>query len=164
LLNADRENGRTIYSSLDIDENFLPFSVDTLVDLIEKDGRGLLDCSILLHGTDMSSRYSATKVNKLLSYFMIQTRRRSVDLYIIAHSIDLLDKRIRRNIEVLLHIDGPVAGGVHCTVFERRTGRKRRMIINENALGRGSLLTEEEFVMNMEAMLSDYVLEMSCLV
>jgi len=46
------------------------------------------------------SRSSASKLNKLMTYFVVQTRKRGVDLYMCTHHIDIFDKRIRRAVDV----------------------------------------------------------------
>lgn len=46
------------------------------------------------------ARSSATKLNKLFTYFVVQTRKRGVDLYICTHSLDYVDKRLRRAVDI----------------------------------------------------------------
>ncbi len=46
------------------------------------------------------SRSSGTKLNKLFSYFIVQCRKRGVDLYICTHHLDHVDLRLRRAIDV----------------------------------------------------------------
>ncbi len=48
----------------------------------------------------LDSRNSATKLTKLFTYFIAQTRKRSVDMYICIHHIDTVDKRLRRAIDI----------------------------------------------------------------
>ena len=56
----------------------------------------VLDESYLL--TD--ARSSSTKLNKLMTYFTAQTRKRNVDLYLCVHHIDVMDKRLRRAVDI----------------------------------------------------------------
>jgi len=48
----------------------------------------------------LDARSGSTKLNKLFSYFIGQTRKRGVNLYICTHHRDVLDKRLRRAINV----------------------------------------------------------------
>jgi len=48
----------------------------------------------------LDSRTSQGKINKLLTYFIVQTRKRGVDLYVCTHHIDHVDKRLRRAVDV----------------------------------------------------------------
>ena len=46
------------------------------------------------------SRSSATKLNKLFTYFTVQCRKRGVDLYICTHHLDHIDLRLRRAVDI----------------------------------------------------------------
>ncbi len=48
----------------------------------------------------LDSRSTATKYNKLMSYFMGQSRKRGVDVYFCLLHIDMIEKRIRRWIDI----------------------------------------------------------------
>jgi len=48
----------------------------------------------------LDSRTSAGKINKLLTYFIVQTRKRGVDLYVCTHHISHVDVRLRRAVDV----------------------------------------------------------------
>lgn len=48
----------------------------------------------------LDARTGASKLNKLFTYFIVQTRKRGVDLYICTHHVDIVDKRLRRAIDV----------------------------------------------------------------
>jgi len=61
------------------------------------------DCILILdeaYQMGLDSRSTSTKYNKLLSYFIAQTRKRGVDLYLCTHHIDALDKRVRRAVDI----------------------------------------------------------------
>jgi len=62
----------------------------------------IMDCDLLLDepGQLMDARSSQTKMNKLWTYFVVQTRKRGVDLYLPVHSIENIDVRIRRAIDI----------------------------------------------------------------
>jgi len=46
------------------------------------------------------ARASATKLNRLWTYFIVQTRKRDVDLFICTHHLDHIDKRNRRAVNI----------------------------------------------------------------
>lgn len=48
----------------------------------------------------VDSRSSATKLNKLFTYFVVQARKRDVDLYICTHHMDHIDLRLRRAVDI----------------------------------------------------------------
>lgn len=48
----------------------------------------------------LDSRSTATKYNKLMSYFIGQSRKRGVDVYFCLLHIDMMEKRIRRWIDI----------------------------------------------------------------
>jgi len=60
------------------------------------------DCVLILDEAYLylDSRTSASKLNKLFTYFTVQTRKRGVDMYICTHHIDIVDKRLRRAIDI----------------------------------------------------------------
>jgi len=62
----------------------------------------LRDCILILDEAYiyLDARTSAAKITKLFTYFIGQTRKRGVDLYVCTHHIDVLDKRLRRAIDV----------------------------------------------------------------
>ena len=46
------------------------------------------------------SRSTQTKLNKLWTYFVVQTRKRGVDMYICTHHLDHIDLRLRRAVDI----------------------------------------------------------------
>lgn len=62
----------------------------------------LSDCELWLDEMYqmLDSRSSQGKVNKLLTYFIVQARKRHVNLYVCTHHIDHVDKRLRRAVDV----------------------------------------------------------------
>ena len=48
----------------------------------------------------MDNRSTATKLNKLLSYFVVQTRKRGVDLYVCTHHLLHIDLKLRRAVDI----------------------------------------------------------------
>ena len=61
------------------------------------------DCILIMdeaYQAGLDSRSTSTKFNKLMFYFVAQTRKRGVDMYLCTHHIDALEKRIRRAVDV----------------------------------------------------------------
>jgi len=88
-----------------ISNNHLSFPhqfFDTRYFLDNLDTAELSDCVLVLDEAYLylDGRTSASKLNKLFTYFIAQTRKRNVDLYICTHHIDVVDKRLRRAIDV----------------------------------------------------------------
>lgn len=49
------------------------------------------------------SRNSASKVNKLISYILLQSRKRNVEIFVTAQRYDQLDKRFRSNADYIVY-------------------------------------------------------------
>jgi len=94
------ENGRKIISNdhLKFPHIYMDLKhfVDHVADNEMSDSTILLDEGYLL----MDSRTSSGKLNKLFTYFIAQTRKRNVDMYICTHHIDHVDKRLRRAVDI----------------------------------------------------------------
>lgn len=62
----------------------------------------IMNCDLLIDepGQLMDARSSQTKTNKIWTYFVVQTRKRGVDMYLPVHSIENIDVRIRRAIDI----------------------------------------------------------------
>lgn len=48
----------------------------------------------------MDNRSTQTKLNKLLTYFIVQTRKRGVDLYVCTHHLLHVDLKLRRAVDI----------------------------------------------------------------
>lgn len=95
------ETKRLIYSNAHLNcEQYRHF--DTSVFLEKILGEELED--VILVTDEMyqmaDSRSSQTKLNKLWTYFVVQTRKRGVDLYLCTHNLDHVDIRIRRAVDI----------------------------------------------------------------
>lgn len=64
--------------------------------------RELENCVLILDEAYqyMDSRLTQTKLNKLFTYFVVQTRKRGVDLFVCTHHINNVDIRLRRAVDV----------------------------------------------------------------
>ena len=117
----DKQRGRNIFSNNHLSESFgnytffdVPFFLERMgiehgenahdTDYEGNGGEGVaLENSTLLLDEAyiyLDSRTSGGKLNKLFTYFTVQTRKRGVDMYVCTHHIDVLDKRLRRAVDV----------------------------------------------------------------
>lgn len=93
-------NGKQIISNMHLNFPYTHLDTDYFV---EHMGDAQLQDSVIIFDEAyvyLDSRNSATKLNKLFTYFVVQTRKRGVDLYVCIHHIDTVDKRLRRAIDV----------------------------------------------------------------
>ena len=100
LAKLDFDRGREIISNNDYKFKSTKFDtayfVEHMTDEQMQDVTFVLDEGYLY----LDSRSSAAKLTKLFTYFIAQTRKRNVDMYICIHHIDTIDKRLRRAIDV----------------------------------------------------------------
>ncbi len=94
------DNGKRIISNVNV--TFPHERLDTQYFVDHMADEELADCVMILDEAYiyLDSRSSSTKLNKLFTYFVAQTRKRGVDLYLCVHHIDTVDKRLRRAIDV----------------------------------------------------------------
>ena len=100
---AKREHdlfGKKIISNVHLNMEYTHFSLEFFLDHLI-DGE-MEDCVLLLDEMYQiaDSRSSATKLNKVMTYFAVQTRKRGVDLYICTHHIGNIDIRLRRAVDI----------------------------------------------------------------
>lgn len=96
------ESGRKVISNNHLNFPYTHFDIAYFVEqMSNQEDQGLENCILLLDEAYqyMDSRLSQTKINKLFTYFIVQTRKRDVDLYVCTHHIDHLDVRLRRAID-----------------------------------------------------------------
>jgi len=97
----NERTGKAIYSNDHLNHpDYHHFDTATFVEKVV--GEELEDMILL---TDemyqmADSRSSGTKLNKLWSYFVVQTRKRGVDMYICTHHLDHIDLRLRRAVDI----------------------------------------------------------------
>lgn len=96
-----KRTGKVVYSNDHLNfPNYRHFDTAVFVEKIV--GEELEDMILL---TDemyqmADSRSSQTKLNKLWTYFAVQTRKRGVDMYICTHHLDHIDLRLRRAVDI----------------------------------------------------------------
>lgn len=91
---------RKIISNVHLNLDYTHFDLAWFLENISS--HELEDCILILDEMYQlfDSRSSGTKLNKLMSYFFVQTRKRGVDLYICTHFLDHIDKRARRAVDL----------------------------------------------------------------
>ena len=94
------QEGKEVISNVDV--NFPYTKLDTEFFLANMNTHEMEHCTLLLDEAYiyLDSRNSATKLNKLFTYFIAQTRKRGVDMFVCIHHIDTVDKRLRRAIDL----------------------------------------------------------------
>ena len=90
------KRGKTIYSNFVLNFPYIPLTLDKLLSMKEKN-HDLTNAVVLLDEAHiyLDSRRSASKVNVILSYFVLQSRKKSCDIYFTTQFIGQVDKRLR---------------------------------------------------------------------
>lgn len=95
------KNGKQVIANTHLTFPYTQFNREWFLENLATEEGELHDCVLILDETylymDSSHR---SKSARLFTYFVGQTRKRNVDLYICTHHIDVIDKRIRRAIDV----------------------------------------------------------------
>jgi len=94
------QQDRKIIANTHLNFPYQHFDLKYFVDHIEDNE--LTNCCLWLDEMYqlLDARTSQGKLNKVLTYFIVQTRKRNVDLYVCTHHIDHVDKRLRRAVDV----------------------------------------------------------------
>lgn len=100
----DAQKGRKVFSNNHLNEKtfgtYTYFDVEYFLEHFadtEMEGATLLLDEAYIY---LDARTSGGKLNKLFTYYTVQTRKRGVDMYVCTHHIDVLDKRLRRAVDV----------------------------------------------------------------
>ena len=91
----------TIYANYHLNFPYTRWDPDFFLERVN-DPAGINDCILIMDEAYiyMDSRSSASKLVKLFGYFIGQTRKRGVKLFVCVHHRDVLDKRLRRAINI----------------------------------------------------------------
>ena len=97
-----RRNGRKVIANNHLNMEYTHFDIAWFLEHFVANDHELEDCVLLLDEMYQiaDSRSSQTKLNKLMTYFVVQTRKRGVDLYICTHHLDHIDLRLRRAVNI----------------------------------------------------------------
>ncbi len=95
-----KKTGKKVISNQHLNYEYTQFSLEWFLNHLAD--HELEDCILLLDEMYQiaDSRSSQSKLNKLFTYFIVQTRKRGVDLYQCTHHIDHIDVRLRRAIDI----------------------------------------------------------------
>jgi hypothetical protein len=90
------KRGKTIYSNFKLNFPYIPITLEKLLDM-KADNTSLLNSVLLIDEAHiyLDSRRSASKVNVILSYLILQSRKMSCDIYYTTQFIGQVDKRLR---------------------------------------------------------------------
>lgn len=99
----DDTNGgkdRKVISNQHLNFPFQQFSLEWFLEHLAD--HAMEDCVLFLDEMYQiaDSRSSGSKLNKLFTYFMVQTRKRGVDVYFCTHYLDHVDLRLRRAADI----------------------------------------------------------------
>lgn len=99
-VNEQKLTGKKIITNLHLNMDFQKFNLEWFVEHLAD--HEMEDCILLLDEMYQiaDSRSSQSKLNKLFTYFVVQTRKRDVDMYVCTHHIDHIDLRLRRALDV----------------------------------------------------------------
>ena len=102
LAKLDHDNGRQIISNNQYKFPYTKFDTAYFIEHMVNADEELTNVTFVLDEAYLflDSRNSQTKLTKLFTYFIAQTRKRNVDMYICIHHIDTVDKRLRRAFDV----------------------------------------------------------------
>lgn len=94
------QNGKKVIANMALEFDHTYLTLEYFLNNLQTDE--LYDCVTILDETYLllDARNSMGKLNRLFTYFIGQTRKRGVDLYLCFHHIDTLDKRVRRAIDI----------------------------------------------------------------
>lgn len=145
----NQKSGKRILSNIRLNE--IPYQLFDTNDLLRmmSNSDELSDCSIILDDGYMyvDSRSSQTKLNRLFSYLIMQSRMRGVDIYITTDSMSFLDKRVRMSCDIKglckYNRDRHICSVI---LLDLRNGTKKRISFNANDFF--SYIQNEERVMN----------------
>lgn len=100
--------GFTIYSNIGLKFPYVPLTKQVFEDLIH-DKAGLQNAVILLDEIHIwiDSRSSMKKKNKIITYFLLQTRKRNVRLFCTTQDISQVDVRLRRSANLIVESFNP---------------------------------------------------------
>lgn len=113
------------------DGDFIKFDYEFFVEAMETNSI-LYDTTVVLDEAYLfaDARMSQSGFNKLISYFVLQTRKRDVDLYITTQQFENVDRRLRQNTDVrVLNRYNRQTKVVTCRFVDLRSGMRRRIKI-----------------------------------
>lgn len=108
-------DGKTIYSNIWLSIPYKPLTIDMLLDVVENDDKQIFDPDSVVLIDEihiwLDSRMSASKRNKIVTYFLLQTGKMGIEsdygliLLYTTQWLDQIDKRLRHTTEVLIECE-----------------------------------------------------------
>jgi hypothetical protein len=94
--------GRKVISNNHLSFEATKFDIAYFLEQMADPESELRDCILLIDEFYQiaDSRSSASKLNRLWTYFIVQTRKRGVDMYFCTHFLDHIDLRNRRAVDI----------------------------------------------------------------
>lgn len=126
----DHNDNKRIITNFHLNE--VNYSIIDVEELLNNEDNGLKDCTIGIDELTVFAdcRTSSAKMNRLLSYFVLQSRKRSVNVYFTTQYFGMIDARVMHHTNIyvicekIFKNDEPVEGWRKYTVMDCRNFRK----------------------------------------
>jgi hypothetical protein len=111
------KRGYKVYSNVKLNFPYETYNLETLLDYANSE-ESLLNSVILCDEMHifLDSRNSGSKRSRILSYFLLQTRKKDVKLFFTTQRFHQVDKRLRDNAEVIINCSSKFIKGKHFVV------------------------------------------------
>lgn len=98
------KEGRKVYTNIKFNFPYEKLTKEFFTDYAHA-GKQINDCIVFIDEAYvyLDSRMSASKRNKTLSYFLLQTRKKNVTLLVTSQFLGQMDVRFRNNIDVIVY-------------------------------------------------------------
>ncbi len=116
-------NGMTVFSNIGLKFPHQPFTLNKFLEMT-KDNNSMKNAVILIDEAHIwiDSRSSMSKRNKLISYLINQSRKRSIRILYTTQSFNLIEKRLRDRTDILTHCKKKTLNGVDYIIQESLIG------------------------------------------
>lgn len=130
----DYEGNKVGYNPKKIvhEEDFINFDYNMFVDAMEENTT-LFDTTVVIDEAYLfaDARMTQSGFNRLMSYFVLQSRKRDVNIYFTTQQFENIDSRLRRNVDMrILSRFNKQSQVVTCRLMDLRSGRRRRVRIS----------------------------------
>jgi hypothetical protein len=97
-----KKTGRRIITNMHLNIPHTKFDIAFFLEQMAEGGGELEDCILIMDEFYQiaDSRSSGSKLNRLWTYFIVQTRKLGVDMYVCTHYLDHIDIRNRRAVDI----------------------------------------------------------------
>ena len=96
------KKGKKVISNMHFNFPYTPLTIEMLLEY-DREDTDLQDCVLVIDEAHiyLDSRTSVSKKNRIISMFLVQTRKKNVHLYYTTQYFDQVDKRLRQNSDVV---------------------------------------------------------------